>query len=122
MVSRWFEDKIKRYFDGGVQSQLPPETSDAIKKDMLRIASRVDRIKMEGEVLAGGLKLGAYRVRDPETGQFGPLQFHMTHDNYVLGVMSEHAAKLFANFVNQTSPGLELSTPPPAEVEGQSGS
>jgi len=51
---------------------------------------------------AGGLKIAAYRVRDPETKEFSHLQFHMTHDNTVLAFMGQEAAKLFARFVVKT--------------------
>lgn len=59
-----------------------------------------DRVQREGTIMAGGLKVAAYRVRDVESGEYGPLQFHMTYDNTVLALMSEQAAKLFATFVN----------------------
>lgn len=51
---------------------------------------------------SGSLKIAAYKVRDPETGEWSDLQFHMTHDNTVLAVMSKEAARLFALFVNRT--------------------
>ena len=51
---------------------------------------------------AGSLKMAAYRVRDPETGDFSKLQFHATFDNMVLAVMGEDSAKLFAMFVNDS--------------------
>ena len=53
-----------------------------------------NNVRMEREVLAGGMKLGAYRVRDPATREYGPLQFHMTHDNSVVAVAGENAAPM----------------------------
>ena len=58
---------------------------------------KVRRVKM---LRAGALKLAAYTVLDPETGDHSELQYHMTYDNHVMALMSESAAKLFANFVN----------------------
>lgn len=59
-----------------------------------------DIIHREKVLIAGSLKLAAYRVRDPETGEFSKLQYHMTCDNTVIAVMGEEAAKLFIRFVN----------------------
>lgn len=61
-----------------------------------------DRIKRVSAIIAGPLKLAAYRVRDPETNVWSGLQFHMTYDNHVMAVMEEDSAKLFARFVEQT--------------------
>lgn len=58
-------------------------------------------VKMVKLIRAGPLKLGAYRVCDPETGEWSSLQYHMTYDNTVMAVMSEEAAKLFTNFVTE---------------------
>jgi hypothetical protein len=63
---------------------------------------RRDRVKQEAMMRAAGLKIAAYRVRDPETDEWSPIQFHMTHDNTVMGMLSEASAKLFATFVRQT--------------------
>ncbi len=60
---------------------------------------RTDMVRREKIIIAGPLKIAAYRVRDPETDEFGCLQYHMTYDNTVMAVMSESAAKLFASFV-----------------------
>jgi hypothetical protein len=59
-----------------------------------------DMVKREAVLIAGPLKLAAYRVRDSETLEWSKMQFHMTHDNTVMAVMSEEAAKLFSGFVN----------------------
>jgi hypothetical protein len=61
-----------------------------------------DIIRREAVMMAGPLKLAAYRVRDVETNKFSPLQFHMTYDNTVMAVMSQEAAKLFSGFVQTT--------------------
>ena len=64
-----------------------------------------DIVRREAVIIAdgaGSLKVAAYRVRDPETGNFSDLQFHATFNNMVLAVMGEQSAKLFASFVNQT--------------------
>lgn len=76
---------------------------------------RMDRVKQIGLLQAHPIKVAAYSVRDPETDEWGPPQFHMTYDNTVMGVMGEHAAKLYARFVLQTL-GEEqgISTPYPS--------
>ena len=61
-----------------------------------------DRVERGSVIIAGGLKMATYRVRDPEDDQWSPLQFHATYDNHVLAVMSEESAKLFAQFINST--------------------
>jgi len=61
-----------------------------------------DIVRRLGVINAGPLKLAAYRVRDPETGEFSNVQFHMTYDNMVMAVMSEESAKLFCTFVDMT--------------------
>ena len=60
-----------------------------------------DIIRREKVLIAGPIKLAAYRVRDSETGEFSKLQYHMTYDNTVMAVMGEEAAKLFVRFVNE---------------------
>lgn len=67
-----------------------------------------DIVRREAVMIADGagqLKIAAYRVRDPDTNEWSKLQFHFTHDNTVLAVMGEEAAKLFARFVNDTMNG-----------------
>lgn len=59
-----------------------------------------DIIRREKVLIAGPIKIAAYRVRDPETGEFSKLQYHMTYDNTVMAVMGEEAAKLFIRFIN----------------------
>lgn len=61
-----------------------------------------DRIDRDSVIIAGPLKIAAYRVRDPQTDEWSKLQFHMTYDNTVMAVMSEAAATLFAKFVTDT--------------------
>lgn len=63
---------------------------------------RKDNIQLVSKLLAGNIRLGAYRVRDVETQEWSDIQFHLTYDNMVMGVMGEQAAKLFAHFVNNT--------------------
>lgn len=70
---------------------------------------KLDMIRREAALIAGPLKLAAYRVKDPETGEFGKLQYHMTYDNTVMAVMSEEAAKLFAKFVTDNAPPTSAS-------------
>ena len=60
-------------------------------------------VRREAVIRAGVMKVAAYRVRDPETGEFSPLQFHMTYDNTIIAMMGEEAAKLFATFVSQNT-------------------
>lgn len=61
---------------------------------------RTDRVRLIKKLHANGLKIAAYTVLDPETGEHTGIQYHMTYDNHVMAVMSEGAAKLFASFVN----------------------
>lgn len=79
-----------------------------------------DIIRREACMIADGtfaqLKIAAYRVRDLDTGEFSPLQFHMTYNNMVMAVMEEQAAKLFARFVTSTLEGRNAS-PGPVERE-----
>lgn len=76
-----------------------------------------DIVRREAVTIASGplhsLKMAAYRVRDPETGEFSSLQFHATFDNTVLAVMGEESAKMFARFVTSA-----LSTPIAVEATG----
>ena len=76
-----------------------------------------NNVRMEREVLAGGMKLGAYRVRDPATREYGPLQYHMTHGNSVVAVAGENAAKLFASFVFDTLGGKKCISEVAAETK-----
>ena len=59
-----------------------------------------DVVRLESSLVAGPLKIAAYKVRDIGTGEMNhKLQFHMTYDNHVLALMGEESAKLFAKFV-----------------------
>ncbi len=64
-----------------------------------------DRVKRGAVIIAGSLKMATYHVRDLETDEWGPQQFHATYDNQVLAMMSEETAKLFAKFINSTLTG-----------------
>jgi proline racemase len=57
--------------------------------------SRQENVKRIHLVSAGPLKFEAYRVRDMETQDWGPIQYHMTYGGTVLAVMGTEAAKLF---------------------------
>ncbi len=61
-----------------------------------------DRVERGAVIIAGPLKMATYRVRDPETDEWSPQQFHATYDNHVLAVMSGQTAKLFARFINDS--------------------
>lgn len=61
----------------------------------------LDTVKRVSLMRAGPLKFAAYKVRDIETGEWSKLQFHMTYDNTVYGVMGEEAFKLFARLGNE---------------------
>lgn len=67
--------------------------------EMKNTYDKDDMIRREKVLIAGPIKLAAYRVRDTETGEFSKLQYHMTYDNTVMAVMGEEAAKLFVQFV-----------------------
>lgn len=58
-----------------------------------------DRVKIVRVIKAGELKLAAYLVLNPETQEYGQLQFHATYGDTVLGVMGEASARLYAKFV-----------------------
>lgn len=60
-----------------------------------------DMIRREAMIRAGAIKIASYRVRDVESGEFGPLQIHFTYDNTVMAVLSESSAKLLHNFVEK---------------------
>jgi hypothetical protein len=62
---------------------------------------RQDKVRLIRSMRAGALKLAAYTVMDPETGEHGCVQYHMTYDNHVMALMNESAAKLFAGFVTE---------------------
>lgn len=68
----------------------------------------VERLRV---VIAGPLKMAAYRVCDPETGEMGTIQFHVTYDNHVMALMGEEGARAFCSFVE-----LTLNPPPPPKV------
>jgi hypothetical protein len=70
--------------------------------DQVNTYDKQDRVDRVGVIIAGPLKVGAYRVRDPQTDEWSALQFHMTYDNTVMAVMSKEAAKLFSKFVADT--------------------
>lgn len=61
-----------------------------------------DIVRRGNVIYAGPLKLASYTVRDPETGEHGPVQFHMTYDNMVMALMGTSSAQLFAQFVQDT--------------------
>ena len=71
--------------------------------DLADTYDKHDMVRREAVIRAGVMKVAAYRVRDPETGEFSPLQFHMTYDNTIIAMMGEEAAKLFATFVSQNT-------------------
>lgn len=58
-----------------------------------------DMVRCESVIIAGSMKVAAYRVRDPETMEWSSLQFHMTYDNHVMAMMGESSAELFSKFV-----------------------
>lgn len=61
-----------------------------------------EQVRVEREMIAGPVRLACYRVLDPVKGEWSSRQFHMTYDNYVVAVMQEASAKLFASFINST--------------------
>jgi hypothetical protein len=66
---------------------------------------RRDMVQMHGKIMAGAVKIAAYKVRDPETLEWSVMQFHMTYNNMVMGMLEEQGAKLFANFITSTLDG-----------------
>lgn len=94
------------------ETQRKPPTTEELVRDLRARGyfvredpnryDRADMVDRRALLRAGGLKIGAYRVRDPETDEWGVLQFHMTYDNTVIAVASEEAAKLFARYVMDT--------------------
>lgn len=57
-----------------------------------------DIIRRESVLQAEGFKIASYRVRDPETNEFGDLQYHITHNNTVIAIMSETMLRLLIQF------------------------
>lgn len=74
---------------------------------MTNTYDKTDQVRRKSVLIAGPLKLAAYTVADPETGEHGPLQFHMTYDNTVMAVMGESAARLFVDFAQRALPPKE---------------
>lgn len=75
---------------------------------------RTDVVRREKVLIAGPMKVGAYRVRDPETDEFGELQYHMTYGNTVMCVMPASAVRLLCSFAKGNHKGenaLELEMP-----------
>lgn len=64
---------------------------------------KLDQIKRESVLLAGPIKIAAYRVRDPDTQEWSSRQFHFTYDNHVVAVMDETSARLFSGFVTRAA-------------------
>lgn len=71
----------------------------AVREDGERVT--IER-KVEFDAGFERMRIAAYRVKDPETGERSNLQFHFTHGPTVLAVLGENAAKLFANFIFDT--------------------
>lgn len=74
-----------------------------------------DMVVRKSVLAAGGFKLASYQVRDPQTSELSPLQFHATFDNIVLAVMGEQCARLFVNFVSMNLPDVAIKTAPTSE-------
>lgn len=65
---------------------------------------KTDTVRRLAALIAGPMKLAAYTVLDPETGEHGDVQFHMTYNNTVMAVLGEQSARLFVRFVNENMP------------------
>lgn len=76
---------------------------------------RKDMVERIMDMMAGSLKFGAYRVRDPETDAWGPIQFHLLYDNHVMAILSEQSAKLFVTMYQQVMDKQQASTSTPSE-------
>lgn len=63
---------------------------------------RNDVVKRGAVIIAGAMKCAEYKVRNPETGEYGESQFHMLYDNHVMAMMGASSARLFADFVHRT--------------------
>lgn len=66
---------------------------------------KLDRVKREAVVIAGPIKMAAYRVRDPETQEWSPLQFHLTYDNTIMAMLGENSGRMLAKFITDTLDG-----------------
>lgn len=76
------------------------------------IANRYDRKDRVDRVMvmhAGALKFSAYRVRDPETGEWSKIQFHLLYNNHIMGMLSEESAKLFCTMVKSALEGHDAT-------------
>src|ERR1700761_135125 len=77
----------------GAQNQTDTAKHIRVVLGALRKARDANgNVHMVAELRAGGIKLGAYRVKDPETGDLSTIQFHMTDNNYVCAVMGQEAS------------------------------
>lgn len=65
-----------------------------------------DMVQCDYQLRAGPIQVGAYRIRDMKTGEFGQQHFHMTFDNYVMAAMGEESARLFINLMLDIRPDL----------------
>ncbi|WP_112661811.1 hypothetical protein [Microvirga flavescens] len=61
-----------------------------------------DQVRVQRMISAGAITIAAYQVRDPATDRFGSLQFHMSCEEAAISSMSENAAQLFVQFVQET--------------------
>ncbi|MGO4706725.1 hypothetical protein AB4072_13235 [Microvirga sp. 2MCAF38] len=64
-----------------------------------------DQVRVQRMISAGSIRIAAYQVRDPKTDCFGSLQFHMSCEEAAISSMSENAAQLFVQFVQETLSG-----------------
>lgn len=63
---------------------------------------KTDMVRRESCLMAGPLKIAAYRVRDPDSNEFSERQYHMTWGNTIIAMMGTQAALLFARFVRES--------------------
>lgn len=86
-------------FDERQKAAADRITKEADRQRRENQYDKTDMVRRDSVLIAGSMKLAAYKVRDPETGEWSDTQFHMIYDNTVLAVMGKSAAELFAKFV-----------------------
>ena len=109
-----FEDKCDEVMEklkknpGPSLEEKQEKIIEELKAENTRLKKKVnywdseDVVRQISLLKAAGLQIAAYRIRNLETNEFGPIQFHMTYNNLVMGIMSEDSAKAFSSFVNDT--------------------
>lgn len=72
---------------------------------------KTDMVRRLQVLYAGPLKAAVYQVKDPETGEFGQRQYHITFDNTVIAVMGESVLDLLVTLRRQLDEPVQETLP-----------